>query len=377
MQCFLVGGAVRDALLGLPVKDKDWVVVGATPEYLLKKGYQQVGKDFPVFLHPKTKQEYALARKEKKVGAGYTGFICDFSPDISLKEDLYRRDLTINAMAQDETGKLFDFYGGQADLAERLLRHVSPAFVEDPLRVLRTARFLARFAHLGFKVAPETFALMKEICTQGELRALSRERIWQETAKALQTPTPTAYFSLLQQLGALPDVMPALVGALQENGTVCGSPQNFVENSSLTESTQITALDRAFARYFFALPMGRLTALCQQLGVPNATANFAKLAQQFAPMWREKTQDLNAVLAMFNAVQIWRSTEKFDALSQLFSTCFPTAQRQQQRLMQCFARANAITAQQVIADGFQHANIRQELDRRRLQAMQAVLSRLE
>ena len=162
MQIYLVGGAVRDQLLNLPVKDRDYLVVGATPEQLLAQGYQQVGNDFPVFLHPETKEEYALARQERKNGVGYNGFLCDFSPDVTLEQDLIRRDLTINAIAQDASGQIFDPYGGKQDLANRLLRHISPAFSEDPLRVLRVARFAARFHSLGFSIAPETVKLMQE-----------------------------------------------------------------------------------------------------------------------------------------------------------------------------------------------------------------------
>ncbi|MGL5432322.1 MAG: multifunctional CCA tRNA nucleotidyl transferase/2'3'-cyclic phosphodiesterase/2'nucleotidase/phosphatase, partial [Plesiomonas shigelloides] len=173
MQTYLVGGAVRDQLLGLNVTERDWVVVGATPEQLLAQGYQQVGRDFPVFLHPRTHEEYALARTERKQGQGYTGFVCHAAPDVTLEQDLLRRDLTINAIAQAEDGSLTDPYGGQQDLRDRWLRHVSPAFSEDPLRVLRVARFAARFAHLGFRVAPETLALMQQISASGELTHLT------------------------------------------------------------------------------------------------------------------------------------------------------------------------------------------------------------
>ncbi len=171
MEIYLVGGAVRDELLGYPVAERDWVVVGARPEDLLDQGYQQVGKDFPVFLHPESKDEYALARTERKSGHGYTGFAVHYDPAVTLEEDLLRRDLTVNAMARDGVGNIIDPYGGQADLAARILRHVSEAFVEDPLRVLRTARFAARYAHLDFAVAPETIALMADIVSQGELGA--------------------------------------------------------------------------------------------------------------------------------------------------------------------------------------------------------------
>ena len=193
MQTYLVGGAVRDQILDYPVYERDWVVVGATPDKMLELAYQQVGKDFPVFLHPKTKDEYALARTERKSGHGYTGFAVHCAPDVTLEEDLLRRDLTINAMARDEDGTIIDPYGGQEDLANRVLRHVSDAFVEDPLRVLRTARFAARYAHLGFSVAPETMALMAEITRQDELAHLPVERIWIELDRALSERNPEVF----------------------------------------------------------------------------------------------------------------------------------------------------------------------------------------
>ena len=210
MQSFLVGGAVRDVLLGLPVRERDWVVVGAHPEELLRLGYRQVGRDFPVFLHPDTHEEYALARLERKTRPGYRGFELSFSPEVTLEDDLRRRDLTINAIAQDAGGALIDPYGGRADLERRLLRHVSDAFVEDPVRILRVARFAARFAPLGFRVAPETLALMQRMVAAGEVDALVAERVWQETARALAEPAPQAFFTLLRECGALAVVYPEL-----------------------------------------------------------------------------------------------------------------------------------------------------------------------
>ncbi|GAB3320027.1 multifunctional CCA addition/repair protein [Haliea atlantica] len=218
MQTYLVGGAVRDTLLDYPVIERDWVVVGATPAELLAQGYTQVGKDFPVFLHPETKEEYALARTERKRGHGYTGFEVHCDPAVTLEEDLQRRDLTINAMARDEQGLIIDPWGGQRDLAERLLRHVSPAFVEDPLRVLRTARFAARYAHLGFRVAPETLTLMTDIVAQGELAHLPAERIWVEMDKALGERSPAVFVQVLRACGALTALLPevdALYGVPQ------------------------------------------------------------------------------------------------------------------------------------------------------------------
>lgn len=208
---YLVGGAVRDELLGLSVKDKDWVVIGSSPEIMLSQGYQQVGKQFPVFLHPTTKEEYALARKERKQGTGYTGFVCDFSPDIRLEEDLERRDLTINAIAKSSEGELIDPFSGQQDVESRVLRHVSDAFIEDPLRVLRVARFMARFAEFGFKIADETLALMKQIAHSGELSTLTPERVWRETENALQSPHAKVYFDVLKEVDALESLFPKFI----------------------------------------------------------------------------------------------------------------------------------------------------------------------
>jgi tRNA nucleotidyltransferase (CCA-adding enzyme) len=210
MKTYLVGGVVRDRLLGLPVKERDYVVVGATPAKLIALGYQPVGKDFPVFLHPDTHAEYALARTERKTARGYHGFEFHAAPDVTLEDDLRRRDLTINAIAEDEHGQLIDPYHGQRDLDARVLRHVSPAFAEDPVRVLRVARFAARFAPLGFKLADETLALMREMSDNGEVDALVAERVWQETAKALQTKTPSVFFTTLRECDALKRIFPEL-----------------------------------------------------------------------------------------------------------------------------------------------------------------------
>lgn len=218
MQVYLVGGAVRDQLLGRTVSERDYVVVGATPEQMLAAGYMPVGSDFPVFLHPHSKEEYALARTERKSGVGYGGFTFYTSPDLSLEEDLIRRDLTINAMALAEDGSIIDPYGGQQDLQDRLLRHVSPAFIEDPLRVLRVARFAARYAPLGFTVAPETLSLMQSLVNQGEINHLTPERIWKETQRALTEDRADVYFEVLRDCGALQVIMPevnALFGVPQ------------------------------------------------------------------------------------------------------------------------------------------------------------------
>ena len=210
MQVFLVGGAIRDELLGLAVKEKDWVVTGSSPAQMLAANYRQVGADFPVFLHPETGEEYALARTERKSGKGYHGFKVDFRPDVSLEEDLQRRDLTVNAIARDQSGELIDPWGGQADLDARLLRHVSPAFSEDPLRVLRIARFAARFAHLGFRIAPETLQLMTAMAASGELAELTPERVFTEIRKAFSSRQPAVFIRVLRECGALQVLLPEL-----------------------------------------------------------------------------------------------------------------------------------------------------------------------
>ncbi len=210
MQVYLVGGAVRDRLLGRAVKERDWVVVGATPAELERQGYVPVGRDFPVFLHPQTKEEHALARQERKVAPGYRGFVTEFSPDVTLEDDLRRRDLTINAMAEDEAGKIIDPHGGQRDLEARSLRHVSEAFAEDPVRILRVARFAARYAALGFTVADDTLALMRRMVDAGEANALVPERVWAETEKALGEDSPEVFISVLRACGALRVVYPEI-----------------------------------------------------------------------------------------------------------------------------------------------------------------------
>ena len=269
-QVYLVGGAVRDELLGLPIVDRDWLVTGATPASLLTDGYTQVGKQFPVFLHPRTKEEYALARTEKKHGQGYTGFICDFAPHIRLEEDLLRRDLTINAMAKSADGQLHDPYNGQQDLQNRVLRHVSDAFVEDPLRVVRVARFAARFAPFGFQIAPETLALMGKISLSGELSTIPPERIWRELEKALQSDQPQVFFDVLQSCGALEKLFTGFVWPLPK---AVESTTPFV--SSLSTSAQ------KWAYLSHATKPDALGPLNQHLRAPNQYNNLSLQVSEF------------------------------------------------------------------------------------------------
>ena len=239
MKVYLVGGAVRDVLLNQKVSEKDWVVVGATPKEMLNRGFKQVGKHFPVFLHPITNEEYALARTERKTSHGYHGFKFDTSPNVTIEEDLKRRDLSINAIAQDERGALIDPWGGQRDIKARLIRHVSRAFVEDPVRILRVARFTARFESLGFNIAPETLNLMQQMVANGEVDYLVAERVWQETVKAFATGRPSIYLKTLSNVGALARIAPELDNLLHHLADITGK-DNIPMDVSL-----FAAIDRA------------------------------------------------------------------------------------------------------------------------------------
>jgi tRNA nucleotidyltransferase (CCA-adding enzyme) len=304
MKAFLVGGAVRDALLGLPVKEHDWVVIGETPESMIARGFRPVGKDFPVFLHPLTQEEYALARTERKIAPGYRGFVVHASPEVTLEQDLARRDLTINAMAQTPDGEIIDPFGGRRDLEGRWLRHVSPAFREDPVRILRVARLLARYAHLGFRIAPETIAEMRSMVAAGEVDALVPERVFAELAKALGEATPSAFFQALRDCGALARLFP-------EIDRLFGVPQPPESHPEVDTGVHtLLVLDQAarlspepvtrFAALTHDLGKGltppeewprhrgherlgipALTALCQRLRIPNAYRQLAEKVMRY------------------------------------------------------------------------------------------------
>jgi tRNA nucleotidyltransferase (CCA-adding enzyme) len=258
MQIYKVGGAVRDRLLGRPITENDWVVVGATAEEMLEQGYRPVGADFPVFLHPLSGEEYALARTERKSGRGYGGFTFFASPDVTLEQDLTRRDLTVNAMAEDDQGNLIDPYGGQRDLEARLLRHVSPAFAEDPLRVLRVARFAARYAPLGFRVAEETLELMRFIAESGELDALTPERSWKEISRALMEPRPDVFIQVLRDCGAL-------IAWLPELDRLFGVPQPEKHHPEVDSGMHVLAVLRQCAEHDQPLTV-RWACLLHDLG---------------------------------------------------------------------------------------------------------------
>jgi tRNA nucleotidyltransferase (CCA-adding enzyme) len=275
MDIYLVGGAVRDELLGYPFHERDWLVVGATPETLLKQGYEQVGKDFPVFLHPETKEEYALARRERKTAAGYHGFQCEFGPEVSLEDDLLRRDLTINAIAKSAAGDIIDPYNGRKDIERRLLRHVSPAFKEDPLRIFRVARFTARYAHLGFTIADETRALMREMSTPQELQALSPERILVEINKALSERTPSAFFNALLDCQALPTLYPQWASSLD---------RDLLDALNTSAGASLQGPEVRFALSCSKLDTTACTQLCKQLHASKAASQLAQLGASLLPL---------------------------------------------------------------------------------------------
>ncbi|MEA5105030.1 multifunctional CCA addition/repair protein [Pantoea sp. S18] len=404
MKTFLVGGAVRDALLRLPVKDRDWVVVGATPDSMLAEGYQQVGRDFPVFLHPRSREEYALARTERKSGNGYTGFVTQFAPDVTLEQDLQRRDLTINAIAQSDSGELIDPYGGQRDLAQRQLRHVSAAFNEDPLRVLRVARFAARFAHLNFRIANETQALMSEMAISGELAHLTAERVWKETEKALLTRNPQVYFQVLRDCGALQVLFPEIDNLYGIPAPIKWHPEIDTGIHALMTLAMSAALsdqlDVRFATLFHdvgkaltppekwpshhghglaGVPI--VEALCQRLRVPNQVRDLALVVTEFHDVVHTiERQPADALIALFDRIDAWRKPDRVEKMALtseadargragLESMAYP----QGDYLRLAFALAQAVPTKDVVAAGFKGAEVREELTRRRVAVLQAEL----
>jgi tRNA nucleotidyltransferase (CCA-adding enzyme) len=308
MQVYLVGGAVRDELLGLPVGERDWVVVGATPQQLEQRGFRAVGREFPVFLHPETHEEYALARLERKTAPGYRGFITEFSPDVSLEQDLQRRDLTINAMAREAAdsgavGAVIDPYGGRADLEQRRLRHVSPAFVEDPVRVLRVARFAARFASLGFTVAPQTQALMRSMASSGEIGALVPERVWREMERALAEQTPEAFFDTLADCGALAVVLPELRWEHQDREALCAAAR-------LSGDAGVR-----FAALMAGSGGADIDTLCRHLRVPGRFSELATLCARLAPRLGLAVKlDPTDLLDLLDEADALRRPERFERI---------------------------------------------------------------
>lgn len=357
MKIYLVGGAVRDQLLGLPVKEKDWVVVGATPEELLRQGFKQVGKEFPVFLHPQTGEEYALARTERKVAPGYSGFVFDTSAEVTLEEDLVRRDLTINAMAQTATGELIDPYQGKEDLQKRILRHVSQAFVEDPVRILRTARFAARYAEYGFTVAPETIALMKTMVASGEVNALVAERVWKELERALGEKSPSVFFEVLASCQALAILFPMVArdsAALHILKSI----------APLTTDTQVR-----FAIFMQPFPKDEVLWMCQRYRLPTDYRDLAILLKQVSSTLLQFPAVMpDELLQAFSRADAFRREQRFN---KILHSCAILAKLNNRsfaadKLKQLYQQLKQIDVQALINQGFQGAEIANKLKKERL-----------
>jgi len=406
MKTYLVGGAVRDRLLKLPVKERDWVVVGASPAELTALGYKPVGKDFPVFLHPKTSEEYALARTERKTGHGYHGFEFMSAPGVTLEEDLKRRDLTINALAEDADGTLIDPYGGEKDLGARLLRHVSPAFSEDPVRVLRVARFAARFAPLGFKVAPETLALMRGMSESGEVDHLVPERVWQETLKALACDKPSVYFEVLRDCGALKRVFPELERLYGVPQPAKWHPEIDTGVHVMMVLDQAARLSKDLTVRFAALThdLGKGTTakdilphhygheersvklveeVCARLKTPREFKELAVIvARQHGLVHKAQEIRSDTLLKLLESVDAFRRPERFELFltaceadhrgrTGLEDTPFPQADY----LRKAFAAARAVTTESLDTAKLSGAEIGTELKKKRLEAVRAITGR--
>jgi tRNA nucleotidyltransferase (CCA-adding enzyme) len=404
MKAYLVGGAVRDQLLGLEVYDKDWVVVGSTPEEMLALGYQAVGKDFPVFLHPKTKQEYALARTERKTGSGYKGFDCFFATDVTLEEDLQRRDLTINAIAQDDSGHFIDPYNGQDDLINKQLRHVSDAFVEDPLRVLRVARFAAKLAHLGFKIAEETMQLMQQIVANGELKNLTAERVWQEWHKSLSTQNPQVFIACLRECGALHVILPEIDRLFGVPQPEKWHPEIDTGTHTLMVTKQASLLSEdltvRFASTVHDLGKGvtperdwpshkmhektglkLIRDLSQRLRVPNDFRDLAlAVCEQHSNVHRANELRPDTFIRIFDKLDVWRQTERLnkillccqaDHTGRLGFEHHPYPQKERFEL--AYSAALSVDVQSIVKEGFQGKAIRDELTARRVKAVESAL----
>ncbi|WP_392562939.1 multifunctional CCA addition/repair protein [Orbus sturtevantii] len=400
MKKYLVGGAVRDSLLNNPIADSDWVIVGAKPQELLDLGYEQVGKDFPVFLHPETKEEYALARTERKSGKGYTGFICDFSQEITLEQDLLRRDLTINAIAMDEDKNLIDPYGGINDLNNRILRHVSLAFKEDPLRVLRVARFAARYHHQGFTIAPETLTLMREIVKAGEMAHLTAERVWKETEKALATQNPQVFFEVLKACDALVILFPELnnlFGVPQpekwhpEIDTGIHTLLALQQSALLTDDllVRFSVLCHDFGKGLTPKEqwphhknhgekgIALVQQLCTRLKIPNQYQKIASLMCRYHDEVHCVTKlPTEALVLLLNGIDVWRNPDNLEKLI-LTSLADLRGRKgfenepypQAQYLKKIYSIAKSVAIKDIIQAGFQGKEIHDELLRRRINSI--------
>lgn len=367
MKIYLVGGAVRDKLLGLPIKERDWVVVGATAEDMLKLGYRQVGKEFPVFLHPKTNEEYALARMERKVQPGYKGFTFDTSPHVNLESDLIRRDLTINAMAEDEHDKLIDPYHGKKDLEQKILRHVSPAFSEDPVRILRVGRFLARYAHLGFTVAPETIELMHNMVNAGEVDALVAERVWKELERALGENHPEKFFEVLADCGALAKLFPGMPvdgpGMSALNTAARLSHDTAVRFSALLA---VTYPDNAVEEM-----------ICHRYRVPNEYRELTKITiKHYKNALRAQHSSAQELLSLFNALDIYRREDRFN---KFLIVCQAISLSQEmdfnaEWLKACARVAKSVNVQELLSQGYKGNELAAKLMEKRLEKISSWMS---
>jgi len=380
---YLVGGAVRDQLLERIIVERDYVVIGATVEQMLSLGFQQVGKDFPVFLHPKTKEEYALARTEKKQGKGYTGFTCHASPNVTLEQDLLRRDLTVNAMALTDSGEIIDPYNGQKDLSDRILRHVSPAFSEDPLRVLRVARFAARYQYLGFTVCPETMVLMRNISKSGELKALSSERIYKEMERSLTEQSPEVFFDILHQCEALKEIWPELNSVWSKHvkarllHAAKLSSNVAVRFSALMLGNQSTKEKREFAT--------QTEQIALRLKLPNEIKLIAVKATEITNTFHQAMElSPKETLALFDKVDVWRKPELLEALVLVAKADFrsePINNKnainvsdypQAQYLLSLSEKLRAITAKPFVEQGLKGLAIKEAIYLARLSAIKTI-----
>lgn len=364
MEIYVVGGAVRDELLGLPVADRDYVVVGATPEEMVKRGFRPVGRDFPVFLHPQTHEEYALARTERKAGRGYHGFEFHAAPDITLEQDLARRDLTINAIARDGHGSIIDPFNGAADLKAGVLRHVSPAFAEDPVRILRVARFAARF---GFSIAPETQALMRGMVEAGEADALVAERVWQEVARGLMEKRPSRMFEVLRECGALARIMPEIDALLMSGGAEALRALDAAAQAGASLEARFAALTRALD------PLA-VEALAERLRAPAACRDLALLAAQHANALADAADlDAATLLELLNACDAWRRPGRFAELIAAALIDEPGAGSARARLGRAWRAAEAVDAGAIARTADNPNEIRSRINAARLEAVRRAL----
>lgn len=373
MKVYLVGGAVRDRLLGLPVKDRDWLVVGATAEQMREQGFLQPDTGFPVFLHPKSGEEYALARIEHKQGSGYRGFRFDCHPGITLEQDLQRRDLTINAMAEDEQGRLIDPFGGEQDLRDGMLRHVSPAFVEDPLRLLRCARFAARLGRWGFRVSHGTFALLKQMAASGELQTLSPERFWEEMSDALASDQPWRFFTLLQHCGALAVLAPPISRLLDgdDDPGHDSVPARLLPLQRVSGQGGDLLLRKASLLQYLAADDSWLMAQpCER-----ELKELLTLAREFAGRFHAPLQgDAQSLLALFDRCRAWQRVEPCRRLLTLMAASDPLADAGLPELWQkALEAARQVDAGELQQQGFSGRQLGEEITRQRLLRIQRQL----